>query len=132
MARADRPLSPHLGIYRWQVSNTLSILHRLTGVFLSLGALALVGWLVSVASGYQSYARLNTWLMGPVGAILLLGWSFCFFFHLCNGVRHLAWDMGFGYARDRARLTGWIVVVISVLLTFGFWATALAAPGSVS
>lgn len=130
MARAERPLSPHLGIYRWQIANSLSILHRATGVFLSLGALVLVGWVVAVASGYQAYARLNEWLMGPLGALLLLGWTFCFFYHLCNGIRHLAWDIGLGFDKERARLTGWLTVGAAVALTLGFWAIALGSRGA--
>lgn len=129
MARADRPLSPHLGIYRWDVANTLSILHRATGVFLSLGSLALIGWLVSVASGYQAYARVNEWLMSPLGALLVLGWTFCFFYHFCNGIRHLGWDIGLGFEKDRARLTGWLTVAASVLLTALFWIVALGGQG---
>ena len=130
MARADRPLSPHVGIYRWQVANTLSILHRATGVFLSIGALVLAGWLISVASGYQAYARVNEWLMGPFGALLLLGWTFCFFYHLCNGVRHLGWDIGLGFEKERARRTGWLTVAVSVVLTLGFWVLAFGSQGS--
>ena len=129
MARADRPLSPHLGIYRWQVANTLSILHRATGVFLSVGAVVLVGWLVSIASGHQTYATVNGLLMGPLGTLMLLGWTFCFFYHLCNGIRHLGWDIGLGFEKHRARATGWLTVILAVLLTLGFWAVALAGQG---
>ncbi len=126
MARANRPLSPHLGIYRWQIANTLSILHRMTGVFLAVGAVVLVGWLMAAASGYEAYARVNAWLQGPIGASLLLGWTFCFFYHLANGIRHLGWDLGLGFEKARARQTGQLVVVIAVMLTLGFWALALA------
>ena len=129
MARADRPLSPHLGIYRWQVSNTLSILHRMTGVFLSFGAVVLVGWLVSVVSGFDAYSRVNAWLQGPFGALLLLGWTFCFFYHLCNGIRHLAWDAGRGFEPETARKTGWLVVVIACLFTAGFAIVAVTGSG---
>ena len=129
MARAERPLSPHLGIYRWQVANTLSILHRATGVFLSIGTLVLGGWLISIASGYQAWARVNEWLMGPLGALMLLGWTFCFFYHLCNGIRHLGWDIGLGFEKERARLTGWLTVIAAVLLTVVFWGIALGSQG---
>lgn len=129
MARANRPLSPHLGIYHWQIANTLSILHRATGVMLSLGAVVLVGWLIAVAAGYDAYARVTAWLQGPVGALLLLGWSFCFFYHLCNGIRHLGWDVGMGFDKHRARMTGWLVVVAAIILTVLFWVIALAGYG---
>lgn len=130
MARAERPLSPHLGIYRWQVSNTLSILHRMTGVYLSLGAVVLVGWLVSVVSGFDAYSRVNAWLQGLFGGLLLIGWTFSFFYHLCNGIRHLAWDTGRGFDPEFARRSGWLVVSLAVVLTLGFVVVALAGPGS--
>jgi succinate dehydrogenase / fumarate reductase cytochrome b subunit len=130
MAADRRPLSPHVGIYRWQISNTLSILHRLTGLTLSIGALVLVGWLVSIAAGPGAYGRFSHWLGGPVGAVLLFGWTFCFFYHLGNGIRHLFWDAGLGFEMRQVRISGWIVVVAAVLLTAGFWIAALADAGA--
>jgi succinate dehydrogenase / fumarate reductase cytochrome b subunit len=129
MARGDRPLSPHLGVYRWQISNSLSILHRLTGVMLSLGTLVLVSWLVSVAAGYGPYSVMNAFLDGPLGSLMLFGWTFCFFYHLANGIRHLAWDIGYGFESRQARLSGVTVVVISLVLTLGVWVSALADVG---
>jgi succinate dehydrogenase / fumarate reductase cytochrome b subunit len=125
MAQPKRPLSPHLGVYRWQVSNTLSILHRLTGVMLSLGGLAFTAWLVGVAAGPDSYLGVLGWLQSPLGALLLLAWSFCFFFHLCNGVRHLAWDAGYGFEVAQARLTGIAALAAALFLTGMFWVLAL-------
>ena len=125
MARADRPLSPHLGVYRWQIANTLSILHRATGVFLSFGALMLSGWLISVAAGFDAYARVASWLAGPIGALLLFGWTFCFFYHLGNGIRHLFWDVGRGFEKATAQRSGWTVVISAVVLTILFWIIAL-------
>ncbi len=121
MARSDRPLSPHLGVYRWQISNSLSILHRATGVMLSLGAVALVGWLVAIVAGPAAYASVNGFFASPLGALMLFGWTFCFFYHLANGIRHLVWDTGHGFDKDRARQTGWLVVGVAVLLTVGVW-----------
>ncbi len=129
MARTDRPLSPHVGIYRWQISNALSIVHRATGVLLAVGALVLVGWLLAVASGPVGYAKINAWLQGPVGGLLLFGWSFSFFYHLCIGVRHLFWDAGIGYEKQQARNSGLVVVAAAVLLTVGLWMSALAGNG---
>ena len=126
MARGDRPLSPHLGIYRWQISNTLSILHRMTGVMLSIGALMLVTWLISLATGIGPYLSVNAFLNGPIGALMLFGWTFCFFYHLANGIRHLAWDTGRGFEKQRARLSGVMVLVVALILTFGVWVTAFA------
>ncbi len=127
MARYERPLSPHLDVYRWEISNTLSILHRATGVMLSFGAIALVGWLMSVVAGPQAYAALNSFFAGPVGGLMLFGWTFCFFYHLCNGIRHLAWDTGRGFEKERARMTGWLVVVVAIVMTLGVWIAVFAA-----
>jgi succinate dehydrogenase / fumarate reductase cytochrome b subunit len=125
MAHSDRPLSPHLGIYRWEISNSLSILHRMTGVMLSAGGLALVVWLVSVVAGNDVYSLAHAGFGSLPGLLLLFGWTFCFFYHLGNGVRHLFWDVGLGFEKHRARATGWIVVVFAIVMTFGFWALAL-------
>ena len=126
MARSDRPLSPHLDVYAWQTSNTLSILHRITGVALSVGAIALVGWLVSVASGPAAYASVNGFFAGPIGALLLFGWTFCFFYHLANGIRHLFWDAGYGFDKQRARHTGWLAVAVALIITLGIWVAIIA------
>lgn len=130
MAQPDRPLSPHLGIYRWQISNGLSIIHRLTGMALSLGALLLTAWLVAAASGSAAYDGLAGWLQSPLGFLLLLGWSFAFFYHLCNGIRHLFWDAGHGFEIRRSNMTGMLVVATACVLTLLFWITALAGGGS--
>lgn len=125
MSQASRPLSPHLQVYRWQISNTLSILHRLTGVALSVGALALVSWLLALASGQAAYAQLNWAFTSLPGQLFLVGWTFCFFYHLCNGLRHLAWDAGYGFEKAVARKSGIAVVTVASLLTIGFWIIAL-------
>lgn len=125
MARPDRPLSPHLGIYRWQVSNTLSILHRMTGVGLAAGLLCLVAWLVALASGAGAHAGVSALLGSPPGLLLLAAFSLAFFFHLCNGIRHLFWDAGRGFERDTARRSGQVTLAIALLLTAALWAIIL-------
>lgn len=125
MARGDRPLSPHLGIYRWEIANSLSIVHRMTGVMLSLGALVFVGWLVSIVVGAEAYEFVQGGLDSFLGRIMLLGWTFCFFYHLANGVRHLFWDIGAGFEKRQAKMSGWAVMIFSVAMTFGFWTLAL-------
>jgi len=120
MARIDRPLSPYL-VYRWEISNTLSFLHRMTGVMLSIGSLALVGWLMSVVSGYDAYSRLTAFFAGIIGGLILFGLTFCFFYHLGNGIRHLFWDAGYGFEKERARMSGWWVLISALLLTLAFW-----------
>ncbi len=121
MAHIDRPLSPHLAIYRWKISNTLSIVHRMTGVALSFGAFALVGWLVSIAAGYDTYSVVNDLFGSIIGSLALFGWTFCFFYHLCNGIRHMSWDVGRGFDRVRARQSGMLVLAIAFILTIGLW-----------
>lgn len=115
-ARA-RPLSPHLQIYRWQIGSTLSIVHRMTGAALSIALIALVAWLTALAAGPESYARAMRLLGGPVGALALAAFGFAFFYHLLNGVRHLAWDVGFGYGRRVRHASGWLVVAGALVLT---------------
>jgi len=112
-----RPTSPHVQIYRWQIGNTLSILHRLTGAALGLGLIALSYWLVSLAGGPDSYSAAGRFFGSPVGLIVLLGWTFSFLFHLLNGVRHLFWDAGRGFERTPRHLSGWLAVLGAVLLT---------------
>jgi succinate dehydrogenase / fumarate reductase cytochrome b subunit len=121
MQEDKRPLSPHVSIYSWQVSNTLSILHRVTGVAMSLGALALLAWVIAIAQGEAAYNSVTEILGGPLGMLLLFGFSASFFFHLGNGIRHLFWDAGYGFDKNVARLTGWVTLIVAVLLTVLFW-----------
>lgn len=119
-ARA-RPLSPHLDVYRWQISNTLSILHRLTGVGLSVGLLALAYWFVALSQGEASYETALHLFHAPLGLICLFGWSFAFFYHFLNGIRHLFWDVGMGFERPQRHTSGWAVVCGSIVVTLGVW-----------
>lgn len=120
MDPVERPLSPHLDIYRWQVTNTLSIVHRATGVFMSVGALVLVYWLVALASGPEAYANVQTLYASGWFKLPLIGWAFCFFYHLANGVRHLVWDIGLGFEPAAIRAGGYLVVAVAVLATAAF------------
>ena len=112
-----RPLSPHLQVYRWQIGNTLSILHRLTGAALALGIVALSYWLISLAGGDAAYGSAVRVLWSPPGIIFLVGWTFSFLYHLLNGVRHLFWDAGYGFERTQRHVSGWIAVVGALVLT---------------
>jgi succinate dehydrogenase / fumarate reductase cytochrome b subunit len=103
----------------------LSSLHRITGLLLSAGAVVLGVWLIAAASGEQSYDSVAAVLGAPWFKVPLVLWSFCFFFHLANGVRHLAWDTGAGFDRARIRATGWAVVVFTVVATAAFSALAI-------
>ena len=126
---AQRPLSPHLQIYRRQITSVLSISHRATGVALSAGALLLVWWLVALASGPAAFATAQGFIGSWLGRLLLLGWTFSLFFHLANGIRHLFWDAGYGYELKTTYASGWTVVVASVVLTVLAWGVGLATMG---
>lgn len=127
--KAQRPLSPHIQIYRWQYTNTLSILNRATGVALSVGMLALVYWIVALASGAGSYAQAQAVFAHPVTQIALIGFSFAFFFHLFNGLRHLVWDTGRGLERASARRSGWAAFLGSLLATVALWIVVIVRFG---
>ncbi|MEO1116971.1 MAG: succinate dehydrogenase, cytochrome b556 subunit [Pseudomonadota bacterium] len=126
MTAKSRPLSPHLSVYKFRITSTLSILHRMTGVALSLGAAALVWWLFAIASGPDAYAVFATVAGSIVGKIAIAGWLFTFFYHLCNGVRHLFWDTGHGFELAQARASGLAVVTVSALATLGAWFLAFS------
>lgn len=128
-ANRARPLSPHLQVYRWQWTMALSITHRATGMFLSLGALYLVCWLAAIAAGPDSFAALQHFNASIVGRLLLLAWSFSLFYHLCNGIRHLVWDAGWGLDLKSASTSAAMVVVGSVGLTVIAWIAAYLVRG---
>lgn len=126
MATHKRPLSPHLQIYKPQITSFTSILHRATGVALSVGTLVLVYWLSAIAGGEEAYKSAQELLGSVVGLVLLFGWSFALFYHLCNGIRHLFWDAGYGFEIETTRKTGRTVLAVSTILTVGAWALAYA------
>jgi succinate dehydrogenase / fumarate reductase cytochrome b subunit len=125
-ARSPRPLSPHLGIYRWQWTMTLSILHRITGIALAIGTVLLVYWLSAAASGPDAYFRANELIGGWFGRLLLFGWTAALFYHLFNGIRHLCWDAGRGFELRTAWFSGMIVVVAAIAATFLTWIVGYA------
>ncbi len=117
----DRPLSPHLQIYQWQLTSVLSILHRLTGLVLGLGTLLLVYWLIAAAAGPQAFADAQSLIGSWIGRLLLFGWTVAFYFHLANGVRHLAWDAGYGLELPAVYWSGRAVVALTVILSLVSW-----------
>jgi len=121
MPSHERPLSPHLQIYRWQITSVLSILHRGTGVALAVGTLLLVYWLIAAAAGPDSFAAAQGLIGSIFGRVLLLGWTWALFYHLCNGIRHLFWDAGRGFELKTAYASGWTVVGASFALTLAAW-----------
>ena len=131
MAQRARPLSPFLH-YRWQYTMTLSFMHRVTGVLLSLGFLLLVYWLAAAAAGAARYAAAVQVLSSPLAQLVTLGASFAFCYHLLNGIRHLAWDTGHGFELQTARRSGWAVAIGAVVLGLVVWLLVRAGMGGVA
>jgi succinate dehydrogenase / fumarate reductase cytochrome b subunit len=130
MRTDPRPLSPHLQIYRWQLTSVLSILHRLAGIALTVGTLLLVWWLVAAASGPEAFDTVQWFLGSWLGLLLLFGWSVALFYHLCNGLRHLWWDTGSGLDLRSVYVSGWAVLAGTAVLTILAWVAGLAHWGS--
>jgi succinate dehydrogenase / fumarate reductase cytochrome b subunit len=124
-----RPLSPNIQIYRPQLTSVLSILHRITGVFLIACAVVLVVWLVAAASGPQAYDAVQVAIGSRVGRIVLFAATFAFFLHLCGGIRHLIWDTVHGFELRSIYISGWSVVVVSVVLTVAAWVAGASMGG---
>ena len=129
MSSAPRPLSPHLQVYRWQLTSVLSILHRATGIALSLGAVLLVWWLGAASDGPGPYAAVQNFLGSWLGLLLLFGWSVALFYHLCNGIRHLVWDTGHGLELSHVYAGGWAVLAATLALTVIAWIAGLSQWG---
>ena len=111
----ERPLSPHLTVYRWAYTMTLSILHRATGIALSLALIGLTLWLVAIALGPATYVAWIPWLTSWPAMVLYALAIIALVYHFCNGLRHLAWDAGWGYERRAAHTSGWVVVIVAIV-----------------
>jgi succinate dehydrogenase / fumarate reductase, cytochrome b subunit len=131
MAQPERPLSPFLH-YRWQYTNTLSILHRLTGVLLSGCFFLLVYWLAAAASGPEAYAGALRCFGSPLTQLVLLGGLLSFCYHLLNGVRHLFFDAGYGFELKTARKSGWAVAIAAVVVALVAWVVLKSQLGGVA
>ena len=125
----ERPLSPHLQVYSWQVQMVTSILHRATGVILVLGSLLVVWALLALAGGPQPWAEFSRVTRSPLGFLVLFGWSWALAFHLINGIRHLAQDAGLGYKVETFIRSSWTSVIGSLVLTALIWLLAMAQRG---
>ena len=119
----ERPLSPFMFPvwYRFQITSALSIVHRITGIGLALGSILLTWWLVAVAAGGDAFAKTHAFIASPLGILLLFLWSIAFFYHLCSGIRHLAWDAGYGFELRHAYRSGYAVIAATALLTVLTW-----------
>ncbi len=121
------PLSPNIQIYRPQLTSVLSIANRITGVVLSIYAVTLVAWLISAAAGPQAYSTVHGFIRSSFGQILLFGCTYSFFLHLCGGIRHLAWDAGYGFELRTIYASGWAVLAMSAALTLITWAASIGS-----
>jgi len=124
MNNVQRPISPHIGIYRKQITSVLSILHRLTGIALYVGSFLLIAFLLVVAYAPEQYENLHELLSSFVGRLALFGWTLAFFFHLLNGIRHLFWDMGKGFEIPNVNKTGWLVLFLTIVFSIIIWCIA--------
>ena len=127
MAQGQRPVSPHLQIYRWYPSMAFSILHRITGSALAVGLLLLTWWLVALARGPESFAVVQGFMHSFFGFLILFGFSAALFFHAANGVRHLIWDAGYGLDKASLRQGNFVMAGSAGFLTVVFWLLVLAA-----
>ncbi len=120
----NRPMAPHLQIYKPQITSVLSILHRGTGIVLAVGTLLVTYWLSALAGGVETFNAANAILGSFLGKVVLFGWTWALFYHLSNGIRHLMWDTGFGFDLPTVYLSGKIVVGASFVLTVLLWIVA--------
>jgi len=130
MHNDHRPLSPHLQVYRWQLTSVLSIAHRVSGLALVAAALAFAGWLLAVAAGPGAYAQAQALFASWLGRACLLVFTFSLFYHLANGIRHLFWDAGLGFELEQVYRSGYAVVIASALLTLAAWVAGYAMRGA--
>lgn len=129
MEPTHRPLSPHLQVYRPQLTSVLSISHRAAGIALAIGTLLLVYWLLAAAAGPAAFAGAQAFIGSWFGLLILFGWSVALFFHLANGIRHLFWDAGFGFELKTAYGSGYAVLAATVILTVLAWVLGLSMLG---
>ena len=121
MSRFKQPISPHLSIYKPQITSILSIIHRFTGIFLSIATLYFSLWIIALAFNFNVFSILHMLLQTIVGRAFLFFTTWSFFYHLLNGIRHLIWDIGYGFSIKSINLTGWIVVILSFVLNLLIW-----------
>lgn len=120
--RRERPLSPHLTVYRWPITMTVSIVHRITGGALYVGTLLVAWWLLAAATSEQQFSFIDGIVGSWFGRLVLFGYTWAIFQHLLGGVRHLIWDTGIGLEKHTASRLAWLTVIASVVLTLALWA----------
>ena len=128
-AAANRPLSPHMTIYRWPVTMMTSITHRITGVGLAMGAVVLAWWLVSISNGPEGWQSFHAVSDTPVGLLVLFGLTWSLLYHFLSGVRHLAWDLGYGFDKRVAERNSVIIFALSIIAALAVFAAAWTGHG---
>ena len=128
-ARIDRPLSPHLQTYRWTLTMALSIVHRATGVALYVGTLLLVWWLIAAASGPAAYANVQAFTGSWIGRLIAFGYTWALMHHALSGVRHLIWDLGYGFKSTEREWLTWAALIGGIALTIVLWVVAYTMGG---
>lgn len=121
----ERPLSPHLMIYKPQLTSIMSITHRITGAALAMGSLLVVWWVVALATGPAHYAFVQAVLTSVLGQLVLFGFTVAIYYHLSNGIRHLFWDFGYNLSIKGVHRSGYMVLVSTVVLTAVTWSLVL-------
>jgi succinate dehydrogenase / fumarate reductase cytochrome b subunit len=129
MTTHERPLSPHLQIYKVELPMLLSGLHRITGIALSVGSILLVAWISSAVYSAEAFASMNRFLGGYIGQFVLFGWTFSLIYHSVSGVRHLIWDTGRLLEVRQIYSSSKIVLTIAIVLTLLAWILAGGFPG---
>ena len=120
----ENPLSPHLQIYRWQITSVISILHRISGIVTSFGSVVLVIWLLSIGIGEETFKLINSIYLSFLGRAVLIGITLSVCFNTLNDIRHLFWDYGYGFSLNTVKITGWLIVISSIILTVLIWLLA--------
>ena len=124
--KSQRPLSPHLSIYKFPLTKMLSIIHRITGSALYFGTALLVWWLVALAMGGQAFATVTWFMQSPIGLFILVGYTWAMFHHMFGGIKHFIWDFGKGFELESVDFVAKIAVIIPVILTIIVWAVGLS------
>jgi succinate dehydrogenase / fumarate reductase cytochrome b subunit len=130
MAAQQRPLSPHLDVYKWQITMVMSIMHRATGVFLALGALGLTAWLLASAGDNESFTGCQAFLASPLGKLALAAFTASLVYHFLNGIRHLLWDVGWGFEIPQFYGSGYVVLSLTAVITLALVYVGLNAGGA--
>ena len=129
-ARIERPLSPHLQIYKWTLTMAMSIVHRITGMALYVGTLLLVWWLMAAAGGPSAYATFQDFIGSFIGRLIVFGYTWALIHHLLSGIRHLVWDLGYGFGKNEREWLTWAALIGSISLTILIWIIAFVAGGA--